>query len=58
MTTTTTKKYSYADSNGNWDKEAVRMDIRNGVEQIEIDFSAYAAKLSKDLSKQEDYYKK
>ena len=58
MTKTKTKKYYYADSNGNWDKEAVRMDIRNGVEQIEIDFSAYAAKLSKDLSKQEDYYKK
>jgi hypothetical protein len=48
----------YADSQGNYDIQAVMRDVRSGVKRIEIDFSEFAPKLLKELRGQEDYYKK
>lgn len=48
----------YADSKGNYDLEAIMQDIKNGVKEIEIDFSKYTDELIKQLLEQEDYYKK
>lgn len=48
----------YADEKGRYDKESVMRDIRNGVKEIEIDFSAYADALIKRLREQEKHYKK
>lgn len=47
----------YSDSEGNYDNESVKRDIRNGVKQIEIDFSEYADALIKQLREQEKHYK-
>lgn len=48
----------YADSNGNYDIQAVMRDVKSGVKRIEIDFSEYADALLAELRMQEDYYKK
>lgn len=51
-------KKHYADSKGNYDKDAVMRDIKNGVTEFEIDFSAYADALIEKLREQEKKYKK
>jgi len=48
----------YTDSEGNYDKEQVMKDIRNGEKVIEIDFSAYVDTIIKKLIEQEKFYKK
>lgn len=51
-------KYYRADSEGYYDIEQIMRDIKNGVEEIEIDFSEYLDTINKNLKEQEKYYKK
>ena len=48
----------YSDSKGNYDMQAVMADIKNGVDRIEIDFSAYMDTIITKLREQEKHYKK